>query len=243
VTAQRRCGLIAVKRARRERQNNERFPPPVILMLDRSVERPVLLPSLRAALGVTVLFAAALWLAREHAGAIRDVMTAHARLGVAVFVLSSIVAVLLPMLTNLPLVPLAVLAWGPWWTAALLLAGWVAGATLSFLLARRARAFVLRRFGSVRRHADIDRLIHPRHRLLSLVLLRMTFPVDVLSYALGLFSRDTRTTDVALSTAFGAAPFALLFALLPTLSPTGQAVVAAASAGAFALYLVWVSRA
>jgi uncharacterized membrane protein YdjX (TVP38/TMEM64 family) len=212
------------------------------MMLDRSVERPVLLPSLRAALGVTVLFAAALWLAREHAGAIRDVMTGHARLGVAVFVLSSIVAVLLPMLTNLPLVPLAVLAWGPWWTAALLLAGWVAGATLSFLLARRARGFVLRRFGSVRRHADIDRLIHPRHRLLSLVLLRMTFPVDVLSYALGLFSRDTRATDVALSTALGAAPFALLFALLPTLSPTGQAVVAVASTGAFALYLVWVSR-
>ena len=101
----------------------------------------------------------------------------------------------------------------------------------------------MRRFASVHRHADIDRLVHPQHRLLSLVVLRMTFPVDVLSYALGLFSRSTTGADVALSTALGAAPFALLFALLPTLSGLAQAVVAAGSAGAFALYVLWVLRA
>ena len=147
----------------------------------------------------------------------------------------------MPMLTNLPLVPLAVLAWGPWWTASLLLLGWVAGATLSFALGRHARELVLRRFASVQRHADIDRLIHPRYRLASLVLLRMTFPVDVLSYALGLFSRSTTAAEVALSTALGAAPFALLFALVPTLSPSAQAIVAVASAGAFAMHVLWVS--
>ena len=76
---------------------------------------------------------------------------------------------------------------------------------------------------------------------MSLVLLRMTFPVDVLSYALGLFSRSTTAAEVALSTALGAAPFALLFALVPTLSTSAQAIVAVASAGAFALYVLWVS--
>jgi uncharacterized membrane protein YdjX (TVP38/TMEM64 family) len=209
--------------------------------LRQAVTWRALLPSVRAGVGVVALFAVALLLVRRFAAPLGDLLTAHAQLGVAVFVATSALAVLLPMLTNLPLVPLAVLAWGPWYAASLLLLGWVAGATLSFVLARHARALVLRRLGSVQRHVDIDRLIHPRHRLVSLVLLRMTFPVDVLSYSLGLFSRSTTAGEVALSTALGAAPFAVLFALVPTLSPLAQATVAAASAAAFGLYVLWVA--
>jgi uncharacterized membrane protein YdjX (TVP38/TMEM64 family) len=199
-------------------------------------------PSLRAAAWVTALFVAAVWLAREYAAPIQDLLSAHARLGLLVFFASSVVAVLIPVLTNLPLVPLAVLAWGPWWTAGLLLLGWVAGAALSFVLGRHARAWVLRHFPSVERHANIDRLIHPQHRLWSLVLLRMTFPVDVLSYALGLFSRSTTLTENAISTSLGGAPFALLFALLPTLSSAGQFAVFGGSALAFGAHALWVLR-
>jgi uncharacterized membrane protein YdjX (TVP38/TMEM64 family) len=197
-------------------------------------------PSLRAAAWVTALFVAAVWLAREYAEPIQDLLSAHARLGLLVFVVSSATAVLIPVLTNLPLVPLAVLAWGPWWTAGLLLLGWVAGAALSFVLGRHARSWVLRHFPSVERHANIDRLIHPQHRLGSLVLLRMTFPVDVLSYALGLFSRSTTLTENAVSTTLGGAPFALLFALFPALPAVGQWAVFGGSALAFGVHAMWV---
>ena len=124
----------------------------------------------------------------------------------------------------------------------LLLLGWVAGAALSFALGRHARALILRHFPSVNRHGNIDRLIHPRHRLWSLVLLRMTFPVDVLSYALGLFSRSTTLSENVVSTALGGAPFAVLFALLPTLSATAQLVVFGASTLVFIAYALWVLR-
>jgi uncharacterized membrane protein YdjX (TVP38/TMEM64 family) len=201
-----------------------------------------LMPSVRAGVWVTALFAAGIMLAREFALPIQAALSANARLGILVFLATSAVAVLIPMLTNLPLVPLAVLVWGPWWTAALLLTGWVAGAALSFTLGRHAREIILRQFPSVQRHADIDRLIHPHHRLGSLVLLRMTFPVDVLSYALGLFSRSTTLTENVVSTAVGAAPFALLFALLPTLSATTQLLVFGVSALVFFAYALWVLR-
>jgi uncharacterized membrane protein YdjX (TVP38/TMEM64 family) len=200
------------------------------------------LPSVRAALGVVVLFGIGMVLAREFAVPVQHALAAHTRLGIVVFVATSVVAVLLPMLTNLPLLPLAVLAWGPWWSALLLLLGWVGGAALSFWLGRHARASILRRFASVRRHADIDRLIHPRHRIASLVVLRMTFPVDVLSYALGLFSRSTTLAENMVSTAIGGAPFALLFAWFPALSLAGQVVVFVASALVFSTYAVWVLR-
>ena len=198
-------------------------------------------PSLRAALFVVVLFAAAVVLVRMFAAPIRAAVSEHAVLGVAVFVATSVVAVLMPVLTNLPLLPVAVLAWGPWWTAVLLLAGWIIGSALSFWLARRAREAILRRFPSVQRHAQIDRLIDPRHRVGSLVLLRMTFPVDVLSYALGLFSPRTTLAQTALSTALGAAPFAVVVALFPTWSLSAQALIGVASAALFVLYALWVT--
>jgi len=201
-----------------------------------------LLPSLRAGVAVVVLFAIGMAVVHEFEVPIRAALGAHALSGIVVFVATSVVAVLLPMLTNLPLLPAAVLAWGSWWTAVLLLAGWIVGAALSFWLGRHARDAVLRRFPAVRRHADIDRLIHPEHRMLSLVLLRMTFPVDVLSYALGLFSRRTTLAENIVSTTLGAAPFALLFAWVPALSPAAQIVVFVASTLVFVVYAAWVLR-
>lgn len=199
-------------------------------------------PSVRAGLGVLLLFGAGLWLARDFAKPITDALAVHAVLGMAVFFASAVVAVLLPMLSNLPLMPLAVLAWGPWWSAGLLLSGWVVGAMLAFAFGRHARALILRHFPSVQRHAQIDRLMLSRHRWWSLVLLRMTFPVDVLSYALGLFSARTTAVENAASTAVGAAPFAVLFALFPTLSGTAQWAILVASLLVFVLYVGWVLR-
>jgi uncharacterized membrane protein YdjX (TVP38/TMEM64 family) len=200
-------------------------------------------PSVGSALWVLALFAGAVVLVRAYAAPIQATVSSNPTLGVLLFVATSVLAVLMPLLTNLPLLPVAVLAWGPGWTAVLLLTGWVAGAGLSFWLGRHARAAILRRLPSVQRHADIDRLIHPRHRVASLVLLRMTFPVDVLSYALGLFSQRTTLFENAVSTALGAAPFAILFAWFPTWPVFAQVSGLGASLLVFGAYVAWLSNA
>lgn len=76
----------------------------------------------------------------------------------------------------------------------------------------------------------------------ALILLRMTFPVDVLSYALGLFSRQTTAIQNASSTALGAAPFAVLFAVFPTLSAVSQWAIFDGSTLVFMAYMMWVLR-
>lgn len=199
-------------------------------------------PALRGGLGVLLLFAAGLWAAKVWHGPIQAILQEHAVLGIVAFVASTVVAVLLPMLSNLALVPVAVLAWGPAWTAVLLLLGWLGGAMASFAVGRHARGWLLAHAPWIQRHADIDRLIHPQHRLGSLVLLRMTFPVDVLSYALGLFSRRTTAVENGLTTLIGAAPFALVFAWFPTLEGSAQAMVFGGSVLVFLLYARWVLR-
>ncbi len=210
------------------------------LWLRRALGWAQLGPALRSGLWVVLLFAAGLWVARHYGQPAQQALQAHAAAGVLVFVASSALAVIVPLASNLPLVPLAVLAWGPGWTALLLLLGWLVGAVTAFAIARQAGPWMLRRFPAVMRHADIDRLIHPRHRLWSLVALRMTFPVDVLSYALGLFSHRTTFLEVALSTLLGAAPFALLFAWFPAFSGTQQLWVFGGSTLAFVVHLAWV---
>lgn len=215
-------------------------PPPIPIR--HALTWPELWPSVRNGLCVLALFAVGVFVARHYAAQIQRLLADYAAIGIGIFLASSVLAVLLPLLSNLPLVPAAVVAWGPWWTAGLLLLGWIVGAALAFVLGRHARALILRHFPSAQRHADIDRLIHPQHRLLSLVMLRMTFPVDVLSYSLGLFSRTTTLAENVLSTTLGAAPFALLFALLPTLSASAQLIIFAGSALAFVAYAGWVWR-
>lgn len=200
-------------------------------------------PSLRGGLCALALFALGLWLVHRHAATIQSVVDTWQTAGLVGFFAGSVLAVLLPALSNLPLMPVAVAAWGTWAAAALLLAGWTLGSVLAFGLARRARGRIERGWPSAMRHADIDRLIHPRHRLLSLIVLRMTFPVDVLSHALGLFSARTSWVEVALSTAIGGAPFALLFALIPALPPAWQGAVMGLATAGFLVYAAWVWRA
>lgn len=199
-------------------------------------------PSLRGGLWALALFALGLWLVQRHTGLIQGTLGDWQALGLLGFFGSSVLAVLMPALSNLPLMPVAVTAWGALPAAALLLGGWTLGSVLAFVLARRARGPVERRLPAVMRLADIDRLIHPRHRLWSLIMLRMTFPVDVLSHALGLFSQRTRGFEVALSTAIGGAPFAALFAFVPTLPPGWQALVLGLSAAGFVVHALWILR-
>ena len=70
----------------------------------------------------------------------------------------------------------------------------------------------------------------------------MTFPVDVLSRVLGLFSVKTTAFTNALSTAIGGAPFALLFAYLPALPLAQQGGLFVVCALAFAAYALVAMR-
>ena len=208
--------------------------------LRRAVTRTEWWPAARATLSVVALFALAVWLTQRHAAVVEAAIAQLGTAGMLLFVATSAIAVLMPVATNLPLVPVAALAWGPWWTAALLLVGWTIGAVAAFALARHARQPMLRLLPSVMRHADIDRLVHPQHRVLSLAILRATFPVDVLSYALGAFSPATTHREQALSVVLGAAPFALLFAWVPSMPAWAQLAVFVACSAAFFAYAAWI---
>jgi len=59
----------------------------------------------------------------------------------------------------------------------------------------------------------LEKKIPKENLFLGIIFLRMVIPVDILSYALGLFSK-IKTRDYLLATIIGVSPFAFIFAYL-----------------------------
>ncbi len=140
------------------------------------------------------------------------------------YIFVTILAIVVAPFSTLPLLPIAASMWG-WFTAGLLtITGWVIGSQIAFSLARK--------FGKplVKKLISLDSLENfedrfPSHNLFyTVTLMRMVLPVDILSYALGLFSKiDSKR--FFLSTLIGVTPFAFIFSYTGTLSLTLQALV------------------
>lgn len=116
-------------------------------------------------------------------------------------------------MNDLPLIPVASNLWG-WQLAAILsVVGWTLGAWVSFTIARKYGLPLISRFISVKKLHAFEKKIPRNHIFLSIIILRIAVPVDLLSYALGLFS-SIKTRDYIIATAIGVTPFAVIFALI-----------------------------
>lgn len=114
------------------------------------------------------------------------------------------------------LIPIGAAVWGPVTTALMSISGWTLGAAAAFAIARRFGAGVVEKLIGLERIHAVERRI-PKHNLFGgVILLRMLVSVDMLSYALGLFSRMPWGQYV-LATMIGVAPFGFYFAYAGTL--------------------------
>jgi uncharacterized membrane protein YdjX (TVP38/TMEM64 family) len=146
---------------------------------------------------------------------IKEVTEKHYILGYLFYFISAAVAVIIPLFTNMLLIPPAVMLWGPFVTAVLSILGWWVGSMISFYIARIFKTRLLARFPTFKKYDHIDTLISKgssdSNKFYKLIFLRMTFPVDVLSYALGFFSNKVSFRENSITTLIGITPFAFIF--------------------------------
>jgi uncharacterized membrane protein YdjX (TVP38/TMEM64 family) len=178
-----------------------------------------------AGLAVMVaLYVGASYLAQRYEGQLQMFVASDSILGMVSYVAISALAVVVAPFSTLPLIPLASLMWGWVMAAVLSIIGWVIGAEIAFVLARTFGAPLVRKIMSMDKVHQLERRLPRRHLFWTVVFLRMTIPVDVLSYALGLFSRINGTTYFW-ATFLGVIPFAFVFAYVGTVSVAVQIVV------------------
>jgi uncharacterized membrane protein YdjX (TVP38/TMEM64 family) len=122
-------------------------------------------------------------------------------------------AVVFMPLTVMPLIPIAAGILGPFATALLSIIGWTLGAAIAFLISRHVGRPILQERMDLHK---IDRLLQgmpERTHFWFIILLRLTLPVDLVSYALGLVKNLSFSSYIA-ATFVGVIWFSFAFAYL-----------------------------
>lgn len=171
---------------------------------------------------IAALFVLVSYLVQTNMGFF-EVMIGDSVLGMLAYVLIAIIGTVVAPVTALPLMPIAVSLWGPNVSALLSAVGWLIGSGIDYEIARRFGKKLVKKIVKIETIEKFSTEIPDRYSFMGLVLLRLTLPVDLLSYALGLFTLVGRKAYY-LSTAIGILPFAFIWAYLGALHYGYQAV-------------------
>ena len=165
-------------------------------------------------LAILLLFLLSSYIVRNNIGYIKSLI-GDGFSGIFVYFIIIIIAIVIAPISMMPLIPLASGLWG-WFNAAVIhIIGWTLGSFIVFLICRKYGVGLVRKFISLRKINEFESKIPKGEYFLDVVLLRMIVPVDLLSYALGLFSKVNFKT-YALATFIGIMPFAFVFSYLGT---------------------------
>lgn len=160
-------------------------------------------------------------------------------IGMLGYVFISAIAIVIAPISTFPLIPIASAMWGWILTALLSIVGWVIGSQVAFYIARHYGKPLVEKLIGLKKIQRLENNIPTQNMFWIIVLLRMTLPVDVLSYALGLFS-NVKASTYFYATTLGVTPFAFLYAYTGTLSIKDQ-LFTLISVGIF-LLLVFILR-
>lgn len=133
--------------------------------------------------------------------------------GKIIYILLLIASIVLAPITVIPFIPIASNQWGWFETSLLTIFGWTAGSIIAFFIARVYGKKVVEKFISLKKIRSMERMIPKKNEFLGIIVLRVTFPVDFLSYAIGLLSRiDWKSYSLA--TLIGVTPGAVVLSYI-----------------------------
>lgn len=155
-------------------------------------------------------------------------------LGMLIYILLGIISTVIAPVSTLALIPIATALWGGLVTALLNIIAWTLGAIIAFLISRRYGKPLVEKYSNVEKINKYEKVLGTKYIFWNLVALRMMLPVDILSYAIGLFT-SVKLTTYASATFIGVIPFAFILAYTPTLSPAFQIGV-----GVFTLFIIYL---
>ncbi len=161
-----------------------------------------------------VLFIIAIFLSAQYADVIASSI-GDSIWGMMLYMLLAIIATVVAPLSSIPLLPVAVQAWGPITAALLSIAGWTIGAMIAFFISRYFGHILEKRIPSIHKLKSMSARIPQKNAFWAILLLRISVPVDILSYAIGLFT-TVPTPTYFFATLLGVVPFAFVLSFAGT---------------------------
>lgn len=160
----------------------------------------------------------------DSVSALKELMSGMNLLSYTAYVLILVTAVVAMPVTVMPVIPMATALFGPFITAILSVIGWTVGGVIAFLVARYLGRPVLERYVSMQAVDELAAKIPEETRFLFIVLLRLTVPVDLVSYALGL-SKTVGLIEYSVATFIGVIWFSFAFAYLGEAMLEGNTII------------------
>ena len=170
------------------------------------------LKSLAGILFIALLFMLVTYFSQEYTESIKN------EIGSGIFSLATYIFLLIlsdvvPPISSIPFIPIAVGIWGWFYTGIINIIGWSLGAYLCFILGRKYGVSLIKNLVPIEEISKIECKIPKKNFFLSVVLLRMAIPVDILSYALAIFT-NMSFRNYMLATVLGIIPFSFIWAYL-----------------------------
>jgi uncharacterized membrane protein YdjX (TVP38/TMEM64 family)/copper chaperone CopZ len=199
----------------------------------------------RLGMALLALGSLALWQWQWDISPLEAWIERHEVLGAGVYLVAVAASVVLLPLSSLPFLPLAAHLYGFWLTALLSAAGWWIGSLIAFQVARLGRHH-LERVTSLETVDRLERRIPEDVGFGGIVILRMIFPVDIVSFALGLL-KELRFSTYAVASLIGILPFAFVWSYAGGALSAGRfltfvAVAVAMTAAVLVLRRLWQRR-
>jgi uncharacterized membrane protein YdjX (TVP38/TMEM64 family) len=159
------------------------------------------------------IFVFSAFLTQQYTETLQELIMGYDFAGIILYILAIILAIVVAPFTSIPLIPLAVSLWGIFWTVIISVFGWTLGSMLAFWIARKYGSGIVRRFVSLEKIKENYKHIPENNLFWYLIFLRAVTPVDILSYALGLFT-DIGWKIYFFTTLLGVIPATVILAYL-----------------------------
>ena len=171
--------------------------------------------SFLAAIFVIALFILVSYYTRQNIEFLKELIGNDFR-GILIYLLITVFAIVVAPVSMMPLIPIASNLYGVFYAAIINIIGWTIGSFIVFFICRKYGKNLIKKFVSFEKLYEWESRIPKEKFFLTLILLRMSVPVDILSYALSLLTKINFRT-YALTTIIGVIPFSFVFSYLGTI--------------------------
>jgi len=173
---------------------------------------------------ILILFILASFIINTYESEINMLAERGGAFGMIAYIFIVVLAIVIAPISTVPLIPIASGLWG-WFIAGVLsITGWAIGAQIAFHLARRFGKPLVEKLISIEKLTKFEERFSKEHIFWTIVFLRIVIPVDILSYAIGLFS-NIKSSIYFFATVIGILPFAFVLAYAGTLTVWLQLIV------------------
>ncbi|OGZ03689.1 MAG: hypothetical protein A2648_01905 [Candidatus Lloydbacteria bacterium RIFCSPHIGHO2_01_FULL_41_20] len=157
------------------------------------------------------LFIVVSFLVNDNKEIVSSFVSAGGWLSISIYIFFAVLAIVVPFVTNIFLIPIGTATWGPIMTGFLNILGWTLGSMIAFWVARKFGERLHARFPRLFEFPMVEKIIGTEYQILTLVFIRLSFPVDIVSYAVGFFTK-IKFPVYMLATVIGITPFAFFYA-------------------------------